>query len=410
MNEHHETRKFFGNGRRRAAACTRFLGLLLGLLVFAFSAANGPCLPGPEETIEVEVDVEHEATPLRFDDGPGPSSIYALEVVPGEGVMGERGALAIVYLDEGTATQVAEDPAFQLRIFVDQPWGDHVLYYSAGRTLLVTERFELLTERVMTEIWPEQDAIAFHLPMEWPGYDGRLPLTIAALGWDTEARFRHPTPLDGLDYYGFEIGRATFPAPSNGDGRMAEVFMGLSCGLSRDDAGGSGTVQECQEGERVDESGAKSWPMGDDGPPREYPGNVYPGWPKKRGDLIFREYESPTGFLKHVHVDLDGDGEIDPGEPNGYVGRCPYEPNATNPDAIGDNKQEIGAGGSTWTSEWKGMGERIVFRFEKKNGRWKLTSTKETKQADGTWAPTGTPIEHDGPYTNPRDVPGPSSF
>ena len=87
---------------------------------------------------------------------------------------------------------------------------------------------------------------------------------------------------------------------------------------------------------------------------------------------------------------------------------------------VGINTQVMTPTSSTWTSEWQGKGQRIVHRFKEftqpdGSKQYKVESTHETKQPDGSWKATTVPPASQNPITNdpyqqPGSVPGNGSF
>ncbi len=338
--------------------------------------------------------------PRGFEFGTGPATLVAVDCI------GPLDACAFdviwplcvrLTLSHGTAPAVWNSPEFQVRVFLDSPACDWVLYHCGEQTLLVTPTFEIITDHVWSEIDDVYDEIYVYLPFLLPDMSG-----LAVLAWDCDPRYRHQTVLRSLDYYGFEIGRASSQRKQEKRQQMNETYVAIS------------------SDEQIREADNKAWPAGpgdtvadDWTKPPGNPGPLYKGWPLTFAENTrFWEYSGSSGFVKRVHIDSDGDGQIDPGEPHGYIGRCPY--------VVGINTQRTAAGSSTWISRWQDHGQRIVHKFRKfiqpdGSVKWQVESTHETQQPDGTWKktrvppPATNPIIND-PYQNPNDVPGNSAF
>ncbi len=312
-----------------------------------------------------------------------------------------------VFFDEGQMEMVAGDPAFQLRLFmctmVDVP--EQVLYFSAGNAMMVTPDFEMITPGVPFTLDPGQNSILFHFPVAWPE-----PILLATLGWDTDPQMSLTTPIPGLNYFGHEISRYTYD-PMN-------LYNANEVLMLQDTA----SIQRAQN---------KVWPLPDDqaieddsDPPGGSPGGLYPGFPKRKpktgGPPVFwyYEYSGPGGLIKRCHIDVNGNGKKDKGEPDGYIGRCPHDP--------GSNVQQLYTNGCYWFA-FDGIDprtslKRIVHKFFKKKfpdgtEKWVVESTHQSRdKATDPWKdtpvkdPHKNPIVHEGPYQNPGSVPGPSDF
>lgn len=330
---------------------------------------------------------------LAYDTGDGPAAIEEVVLVgyPELGITDVR-----VYFGEGQVELIADSEEFQLRVFtfaVDMEQ-DMNIYLTAGEAFMVTPDFDMMMAGVPYSIDPATNCISFMAPFYYPETEA-----LATLAWNVNPIYLSNTPLAEITYYGFEISRYMYAPYSNYI--STEIFL-----LS--------DVNYTQTSSR------KGWPIKkedeipDDGsnPPGGAPGPLYKGWPKKKGNITYWEYSGPGGFIKRAWVDTNGNGKKDPGEPDGYVGRCPYVP--------GDNVQAMGSSGATWTSEWRGHNERIVHKLKKIIGddgkeKWVVESTHQTKQPDGTWTdtpvtpPNQNPITNP-PYQNPNNVPTRSSF
>jgi hypothetical protein len=358
-----------------------FMFLILGLVIGGLTTISSD----DNEPLYGETGI------LTFETGFGPAEIEWIEIEDdGMGFSTVR-----VFFGEGQALMVAGDDSLQLRLYMDAADDiDYNLFFSAGYALLVTPDFDIIDPAVVYIVEPYQDAISFILPFSGPDLT-----VLASLGWDMAPQYFHTTLITGLNYLGFEISRFIL-GPYGIFGTNEIFFMSI--------------------GQQVQETDEKWWPIEpdeeapDDGsnPPGGAPGPLYKGWPKKEGNVTFWEYSGDGGFVKRAHVDENGNGKIDPGEPDGYVGGCPYDP--------GDNSQAKSSGGSTWTSEWDGHGERIVHEFKKQkqpdgSEKWVVVSTHQTQQPDGSWQDTPVSDPHQnpivgGPYQNPDNIPTRESF
>jgi len=281
------------------------------------------------------------------------------------------GTTITVYVEPGVAdaNAIFFSNVFQLQIYLDSPEHDLVLYRSARRTWVVTPDFELVEESVFTSLNCPDGIIQFHIP-----YYSDEMTAFVSLTWDPEHEQTYPTPIPGLDYIAYEIDQiATIPW------QQTEVWRRQQRG-------------------QVQESEFKWWPALI---PEEAAANgLYHGWPKTVGKTTYWEYSAATGFAKKVHVDTNGNGKVDPGEPNGYIGRCPY------PD--GRNSQTMEDGSANWISMYDEKGVRIRYVFDGA----KVIATHETyNEKTGKWEPTpGKKPIVGGPYKTPEDVPGPKAF
>ena len=286
----------------------------------------------------------------------------------------DLGTTITVIVDPGVANanSIYFSNVFQLQIYLNLPEHNLVIYRSARETRIVTPDFELLEEFVWTSIMCDDDIIQFHIPY----YSDEMEVFVS-LTWDPERQQTYTTPVEGLFYIDNQIAGLG----SRGQCQQGEIFRGQQWG------------QTSQQWGQVQESGFKCWPAR---PGEADADGLYIGWPKQYGSTTYWEYDASSGFAKKVHVDLNGNGVPDPGEPYGYIGRCPY--------SGGINTQVMGDGQAEWISRYNGYNERMRYVFDGQQ----VTSTKEIyNPTTGQWEEVPGSEIVGGPYTNPTDVPGP---
>ena len=335
------------------------LGALLLVVVCALTAGAG-WDPDLEPGQEVRVGPVGLQDVSLWEEGDG--STVQITVIPGV----------------ADANSIYFSNVFQVQIYLDSPEHNLVLYRAARETRIVTPDFELLQESVDTTIMCSEDIIQFHIPYYHDEMEALVVLT-----WDPEGQQTYTTPIDGLYYIMNEIDRIG----TTQEVQQSEIYIRQQW------------RQERQQWGQVQESENKGWPAG---PGEADPTTgLYNNWPKSVGSTTYWEYSAATGFAKQVHVDLNGNGAIDPGEPHGYIGRCPY--------GGGINTQQMGDGHCTWISRHNGYNERIRYEFmQDAAGDWVVEATLE-ESVGGQWVPKASPIVG-GPYTTPTDVPGPYDF
>ena len=396
---------------------------IVAAAVLALPLFAGGCFdPEPATEVATEEPIRTATASLPFDDGEGPAALAGFDLFAEEGPDGGA-AVALVYLDAASFGRVLEDPAFQIRVYLERPGGDAIAFYQAGRTWLVSEQFEVLSRELRVDFIDELSAIQLELPACPP----RQPCSgVAELAWDDAPTRHHTTPVRGLPYLGTVIGSEPFPPVGDSGGRpMSEIYLttvpGDGCHVTTRDCPAGTDPQTCEpapcddgtSGTEVRESGVKGWPAGpgetrrDPNAPANHP--VYVGWPKtpRGGGFTFWEFEGAAGFLKYAQEDLNGNGRKDAGECWGFVGRCPYDP--------GKNRQAIGPDSSKWTSEHDGHGKRMVYELRRKaDGGCEVVATHQTLR-NGSWEDTrvGAGFQNPvvgGPYDSERAIPSPASF
>jgi len=344
-----------------------------------------------------------ESPPQALDAGSGPVALLSLNVQEKEKAAEEENESIIYVTTDVEGFEVfVQSPDLQLRVFLDTPESQSIVFFSAGRAMLVSPDFKLLVPELVTRQSPEASTLEIIVPMGTEGLDG-----LASLGWNTTPDSLHATVLPGLQYFGFEIGRKHFGI----NGMMSEIFFKLT------------TAQEFKLARKkkwhADKKVIKRYlkTETDTTNPSGNPGPMYKHFPLEfEGNVLFFEYWHASGFVKRFLIDSNGNGKRDTGEVDGYVGRCSYSP--------GTNAQTLWKDGSTtWTTELDNLGGQRIRHVLKKRRKpdgtdeWVVESTHEEQKPGnkGKWTKTKVPKGKSNPivnppYEKPSDVPGNSSF